>query len=146
MHLKQFGTAGEKEVVSLVRCPNCEKQLMTLPESYPLVDVQCTACHFRAQIKTTSSNPYKKHIIKGAGWDILNKVLKSGYLMPPLIVNYKWMEGGKQHQEIRFFPFVSKHNLQVRVAHIRSQNRVYSMFDYNLVDLPSITLYSKSTE
>ena len=85
---KTSGYLGEQEVVDLVSCPNCLNKLMLLPVNYPLNDVQCTGCNFRAQIKTNNCKP--KAEIFGAGWDITEKVLKSGFLMPPLITNYKW--------------------------------------------------------
>jgi len=36
----------------------------------------------------------------------MEKVLKSGFLVPPLITNFKWAVGGVEMQEIRFYPFV----------------------------------------
>ena len=48
------GDIGEKEVVDLVPCPNCKKSLMQLPSNYPLYDVQCEGCSFRAQVKYLS--------------------------------------------------------------------------------------------
>jgi ssDNA-binding Zn-finger/Zn-ribbon topoisomerase 1 len=85
-----FGNEGETEVCQKVKCPNCGKALMKLPKNYPLFDVQCSACSFRAQVKTQNAKP--KGEILGAGWDILEKVLKSGYMVPSLIVNFKWRE------------------------------------------------------
>ena len=61
------GDQGEREVVDLVPCPNCAKPLMQLPKNYPLYDLQCTGCSFRAQVKTVISRP--KDEILGAGWD-----------------------------------------------------------------------------
>lgn len=104
---KQHGDEGELDVVNIVPCPNCGKKLMTLPQNYPLYDVQCTGCSFRAQVKTNHCKP--KAVIFGAGWDIISKVLKSGFITPPLIANFKWDEG----QEIRFYPFVPKGNLKM---------------------------------
>ena len=66
MSNKQTGNQGEQEVVDLIACPNCGKKLMLLPPNYPLYDVQCTACSFRAQIKTNNSKP--KSEVFGAGW------------------------------------------------------------------------------
>lgn len=103
---QQNGSAGEKEVVQLVKCPNCGKSLMLLPPNYPLYDVQCIGCNFRAQIKTINQKPCST--IRGAGWDIMDKVLKSGLLPPMLILNFKWKEKGQDHQCIKFFPFVPK--------------------------------------
>src|SRR4051812_6279539 len=95
---KVTGDKGEVEVIDLIERPNCTRKLMLLPNSYPLYDVQCTGCFFRAQIK--SSNGAKpRDIVRGAGWDIIYKVLKSGALVPPLITNSKWKEKGKKRQE-----------------------------------------------
>jgi hypothetical protein len=74
MNNKKAGDVGEQEVVDLVPCPNCGKPLMKLPPNYPLVDIQCTGCTFRAQVKTNRSKP--KSIVFGAGWDIVEKTLK----------------------------------------------------------------------
>lgn len=141
MSYKQYGNDGEKEVASLILCPNCQKSLMTLPVSYPLFDVQCSACNFRAQIKTSTSNPYKSFKIRGAGWDIMEKVLRSGHLIPPLIINYKWTEKDENKQEIRFFPFIMKKSLKPRVATINGGKRIYNMFDYDLSGLPYFKMY-----
>ncbi len=137
------GDTGEKEVVELVKCPNCLKRLMLLPPSYPLYDVQCTACSFRAQIKTNSCKP--KSIVYGAGWEIIDKVLKSGYITPPLILNFKWSEKGENYQEIRFYPFIPKINLKKRFTTIKKSGRELWMFDYiGLNKLPFISLYEHS--
>lgn len=101
---------------------------MRLPAGYPLYDIQCTACSFRAQIKTNHTKPHDT--IRGAGWDIMAKVLKSGFLAPPLIVNFKWEEKGKKKQEIRFYPFVKKKNLEKYTAKIKRDSRNYKMFNY----------------
>ncbi|MEZ4103321.1 MAG: hypothetical protein R3B55_02045 [Candidatus Paceibacterota bacterium] len=105
------GDVGEQDVVDLVPCPNCGKKLMLLPKNYPLYDIQCTGCLFRAQVKTNGSKP--KPIIFGAGWDIIEKVMRSGYMVPPLITNFKWKEKAIDRQEIRFYPFVPKVNLKI---------------------------------
>ncbi len=131
------GDTGEREVVELVPCPNCGKKLMLLPVGYPLYDVQCVGCNFRAQVKTNNASPNTKEI-HGAGWDIAEKVLKSGYLMAPLIVNFKW----KGSQEIRFYPFIPKKNLKKYLANIVSRDRTYWMFNYVGLDkLPFFVLY-----
>ena len=69
---KQSGDIGEKEVVDCVPCPNCGKSLMLLLPNYPLYDVQCIGCSFRAQVKTSKLKPKKQ--IFGAGWQIMEKV------------------------------------------------------------------------
>jgi len=94
---KKWGDKGEQEVVDLVQCPNCGKDLMLLPPNYPLYDVQCTGCSFRAQVKTNRTKP--KPIIFGAGWQIMEKVLKSGFMVPPLIANFRWQEQGQTRRK-----------------------------------------------
>lgn len=101
---QKAGSVGEREVIAHVPCPNCAKPLMVLPKNYPLYDLQCTGCSFRAQVKTNKSKP--KDEIFGAGWDIMEKVLKSGFMVPPLFANYKWVEKGIEKQRIIFYPFI----------------------------------------
>lgn len=137
---KEYGDAGEREVVELIPCPNCGKELMLLPPNYPLVDVQCSGCTFRAQIKTNRSKP--KSEIFGAGWEIQNKVLKSGYQMAPLITNYKWSDKLGEHHEIRFYPFIPKANLKPRNVVFSSARKDHKMFNYIGLDkLPHFVLY-----
>ena len=134
---KIAGDIGEQEVVRLVPCPNCGKALMLLPKSYPLYDVQCTGCLFRAQVKTNNSKP--KPVIFGAGWDIISKVMKSGYMVPPLITNFKWEDKGGQHQEIRFYPFVPKVNLKMHQLSPGARRANYKMFNY--IDIDKIPFF-----
>lgn len=111
---------------------------MLLPPSFPLCDIKCTACQFRAQIK--SNNSKRKVTIYGSGWDIVEKTFKAGYLLPPLILNFKWMENGIFYQEILFYPFVPKRHLKKRVL---SKTANYKMFNYvNMDKLPFIILYT----
>ncbi len=139
---KQFGDEGEQEVVNLINCPNCGKKLMLLPPNYPMCDVQCTGCSFRAQIKTNNSKP--KSEIFGAGWDITDKVLKSGYLMPPLLAHYKWTDKTGTHQQILFYPFIPKNNLKKRILSATARRANYKMFNYvGLEKLPHFVLYPK---
>jgi DNA-directed RNA polymerase subunit RPC12/RpoP len=139
---KQNGDMGEQDVVDLVPCPNCGKKLMLLPKNYPLYDVQCTGCLFRAQVKTNSTKP--KPVIFGAGWDIIEKVMKSGYMVPPLITNFKWVEKGNICQEIRFYPFVPKINLKMHKLSPNARRANYKMFNYIGIDeIPFFTLYKK---
>ena len=137
---KEAGNLGELEVVELVVCPNCGKSLMLLPPNYPLYDVQCTGCSFRAQVKTNLSKP--KAEIFGAGWDIIDKVIKSGFMVPPLITNFKWQENGVLRQEIRFYPFIPKANLKKRFTTIKKSGRELWMFNYTKIDsLPYFVVY-----
>lgn len=139
---KMSGDSGELEVVTLVACPNCSKPLMKLPPNFPMYDIQCTNCTFRAQVKTNNCKP--KNIIFGAGYDIYEKVLKAGYLSPPLIVNFRWEEAGIQKQKIIFYPFVAKKNIRKYTLSETARRANYRMFRYErLNELPSMTLYQK---
>jgi DNA-directed RNA polymerase subunit RPC12/RpoP len=130
MSNKQTGDFGEKEVIELIKCPNCGNKLVLLPPGFPLYDVQCSRCMFRAQIKTNNSRP--KNTIFGAGWDIYNKVLKAGYLAPPLIINFKWQDKKGRHQEIRFYPFIARRNIKKYTLAPTARRANYKMFRYDL--------------
>ncbi len=136
------GDKGEQEIVEQVACPNCGKSLMTLPKNYPLYDIQCKGCLFRAQVKTNNCKP--KPIIFGAGWDIISKVMKSGYMVPPLITNFKWTDKEGGHQEIRFYPFIPKINLKMHQLSEKARRANYKMFNYIGIDeIPFFTLFKK---
>ena len=129
------GKQGEKEIVNRVACPNCNKKLLLLPPNYPLYDIQCSGCSFRAQVKTNRCKP--KNVVFGAGWDVIDKVLKSGFIVPPLFVNFKWQEVNEENQVIYFFPFVPKNHLQKYELSKRSQNAGSKRFNYvGLLELP----------
>lgn len=142
MSTKQNGDLGELEVIQHVPCPNCGKSLMLLPPSFPMIDVQCTGCIFRAQIKTSNSKP--KSVVYGSTWVITEKVLKAGYIMPPLFVNFKWLDKGVSCQEIRFYPFIPKKNLRPRILSETARRAGLKMFDYIGLDvLPYSIVYVK---
>ena len=137
---KESGNSGELEIIGLVPCPNCRKELMKLPTNYPLYDVQCTGCSFRAQVKTNQSKP--KSVVLGAGWQIMSKVLKSGFITPPLFLNFKWEEKGIKKQEIRFYPFVPKKNLSNYKLSETARRANYEMFTYIGMDkLPHFLVF-----
>jgi hypothetical protein len=140
--LKTCGREGEADIVEHVPCPNCGCPLMCLPEGYPMYDVLCTACSFRAQVKTNRCKP--KGIVFGATWDILHKVLKAGYMVPPLIVNFKWQEGDcTARQQIRFYPFIPKANLKKKLVR-RDGKEPLEMFNYiGLLELPHFILHDE---
>ncbi len=141
MDNKKAGDVGERDLVELVGCPNCNRKLMVLPPNYPLYDIQCTACSFRAQVKTNNSKP--KNEVFGAGWDIMEKVLKSGFMVPPLIVNYVWEEKGQKYRKIFFYPFVPKSHLKKRQLSSTARRANYKMFNYvRLNELPNICLFN----
>jgi len=123
------GSDGELEVVKAVKCPNCRSSLMALPRGFPLFDVQCTRCLFRAQVKTARCPP--RNEIFGAGWDVLEKNLKAGHLIPPLIVNSHWRKAtGESQREVYFFPFLSTDNLRLRERSKNGKRPGYGEFNY----------------
>ena len=115
---------------------------MKLPRFYPLIDIQCTWCTFRAQVKSKNLKPQKK--ILGAGANIFDASLKIGHMIPPLITNNKWIENGVQRQEIRFYPFLYKKNIKKRTLSATAKRANYPMFDYiGLDELHFDVLFTK---
>lgn len=142
---KTNGDIGEQEIVDKIACPNCKKKLMLLPPNYPLYDIQCTGCSFRVQVKTNKTKP--KASILGAGWEIMDKVLKSGFMIPPLIANFKYKENGINRQTIFFYPFIPKSNLEKYQLSPSARRANYKMFKYvGLDQLPYFILLDESTE
>ncbi len=142
---KQIGNEGEIEICDRISCPNCQSKLVLLPPSFPMADAQCSRCNFRAQVKTTSRSP--RSSVRGAGWDIYEKVLKAGYLSPPLIVNFKWKHLKAERQEIRFYPFIPRKNIQKYKLSANAQRANYKMFRYvGLNDLPYFTLFKLNSQ
>ncbi|MFO1519647.1 MAG: DpnI domain-containing protein [bacterium] len=136
------GGKGEREVVRLINCPNCLKKLLCLPKNYPLYDLQCSGCSFRTQVKSVNRKPSNQ--ILGAGWTVIEKVLKSGFIVPPLIVNFCWLEKSKKRQEIRFYPFIPKTTLKKYQLSKKAVRADYKMFRYTqLKSLPHFVLFRK---
>lgn len=107
-----------------------------------MYDVQCTGCTFRAQVKTNNSKP--KNEIFGAGWDIIEKVMKAGYVVPALFTNFKWEDKEGSHHEIRFYPFIPKLHLKMRQLSPTARRANYRMFNYVGIDkLPHFVVYKK---
>lgn len=141
MNNKNAGDLGEKEVCELVKCPNCSSRLTLLPPGFPMFDIQCTRCMFRAQVKTVKSKP--KASILGAGWEIYDKVMKAGYLPPSLIINFKWKEKEELRQAIRFYPFIAESNIKQYTLSAEARRANYKMFRYIKLDkIPCIELYT----
>jgi hypothetical protein len=125
----QSGSDGEAEVVQAVKCPNCGSSLMALPVSFPLFDVQCKRCLFRAQVKTARCPP--KNEIFGAGWDILEKNRKAGHLIPPLIAHFHWKDKtGQARRKVYFFPFLTDDNIRLRTRSSNGKRPGYREFNY----------------
>ncbi len=80
----------------------------------------------------------------GAGWDIMEKVLKSGFITPSIFTNFKWLEKGMDKQEIRFYPFVPKINLRKYQLSSVARRANYRMFNYIGLDkLPHFVVFKK---
>jgi len=74
----------------------------------------------------------------------MEKVLKSGFITPPLIANFKWRDKSGFHQEIRFYPFVPKKNLKKYKLPEHARRANYWMFNYvGLDNLPFFVVYKK---
>lgn len=74
----------------------------------------------------------------------MSKVLKSGFITPPLFLNFKWTEKGREKQEIRFYPFVPKNNLRNYKLSETARRANYEMFTYVGMDkLPYFLVYEK---
>lgn len=139
---KETGNIWEQEMVDLIDCPNCKKKLMLLPQNYPLYDLQCTGCSFRAQVKTISHKPSKSFF--WAWWDIMEKVLKSWFMVPALFANFKREEKDVQKQEVRFYPFIPKSNLEKYQLSPTARRANYKMFRYQNMDtVPHFTVYQR---
>jgi len=70
----------------------------------------------------------------------MNKVLKSGYMVPPTFLNFKWHDG----QEIRFYPFIPKINLKNYQLSSKAKRANYKMFHYTgMNQLPHFIVYKK---
>lgn len=133
------GDNGEKFIRDNIKCPNCGRKLELLPKNYPLYDIQCTACNFRAQIKT--STLASEDIVHGAGWDIMEKVLKAGLQVPQLILNLVNKKGHK----VYFFPFIPKRYLKKYQLSKTARRANYKMFNYvHLSELPRFVLFDNS--
>lgn len=125
---QQRGDAGERDVIRKVRCPNCGSKLQQLPPSFPIFDVQCTRCVFRAQVKSSNSAPRDE--VFGSGHSVLSHYLKAGQIMPPLIVNFRGDKNGRTRQSIMLFPFLTHRNIRRRVRGKRSVREGYKEFNF----------------
>ena len=125
---KQQGDDGEIDVVRRIACPNCGKRLQQLPPGFPLFDVQCRRCVFRAQVKTNRNKP--KDEVFGAGYEILAHFLASGQLIPPLIANFRWREGSSVRQRVIFYPFLTMKNIRRRRRGSSGARPGYEEFNY----------------
>ena len=74
----------------------------------------------------------------------MEKVLKSGFITPPIFANFKWIENGKNKQEIRFYPFIPRKTLRKYTLSEKARQANYRMFHYTELDkLPYFVMYQK---
>lgn len=127
---KQNGNLAESFICSNIKCPSCGKSLIPLPVNFPLYDVQCSGCHFRAQVKHSNSKPSGS--VSGGGWDIMSKNFKSGHLIPSLFVFHNL----KPDPLVRFYPFLTKENVSKAKNPLPTRPNYYMCRFVNLNDLP----------
>lgn len=124
----ESGQTGERDVVRLVRCPNCDSKLMRLPPQFPIYDIQCTRCLFRAQVKSVAGKPRDE--LFGGGYAIRERYKRTGGLPAPLIANFHWKERGVMRREVYFFPFLTDANIRRRRRSAESAHPGYREFNY----------------
>ena len=93
-------------------------------------------------MKTCHSCP--KDEIFGAGWEVMDKVLKAGFIVPPLIVNFRWTEGRRRCQKVVFYPFVPRTHIKKRTLSPQARRAGYRVFNYvGLSDLPQSVVFER---
>lgn len=74
----------------------------------------------------------------------MEKVLKSGFMVPPLFANFKWKTPKGWAQEILFFPFIPKQHLKKYQLSATAKRANYKMFRYQEMDtLPCFVVFKK---
>jgi len=101
---------------------------MPLPPQFPIYDVQCTRCLFRAQVKTVGEKP--RGVLFGAAFEIVERNKRTGQLPAPLIANFRWRSDGRWKQEIYFFPFLTQANVRSRRRSKDGARTGYREFNY----------------
>lgn len=108
-----LGEEAERFVVEHVRCPSCGSPLRQLPSGYPLFDLQCSACLFRAQVKRVQEKPRSR--LRGGSWSVVSTYLRTGQLLPPMFVCFDWPRAQAEPGAVYFFPLVPAKNVVKRV-------------------------------
>jgi hypothetical protein len=107
------GAQAERFVVQYLSCQSCGSSLRELPVGYPLFDVECVRCLFRAQVKRVKAGPRDR--LRGGSFDLVSHHLKTGHLLPPLFVCFGWETGAATPGEVWFFPLVPAKNVKARI-------------------------------
>ena len=135
------GTEAENFVVAHVPCPSCAQALRKLPAGYPLYDVDCTRCLFRAQVKRVLEKPRSR--VRGASWEVTNHHLRTGNLIPPMFVCFGWKTDAAAPTAIYFFPLVPATHVQPRTLSKRHATPGRRMTEYvRMLDLPYAVVWS----
>jgi hypothetical protein len=108
-----LGDEAERYVVERVPCPSCGCGLRQLPPGYPLFDVQCSRCLFRAQVKRVQEKPRSR--LRGGSWNVVSTYLRTGQLLPPMFVCFEWPRSRAEPGSVYFFPLVPAKNVGKRV-------------------------------
>ena len=139
-----LGEQAEAFVVASISCPSCGKELQMLPRGYPLFDVQCSRCLFRAQVKRVQEKPRSR--LRGGSWNVVNLYLRTGHLLPPMFVCFAWPRTSPVPGVVYFFPFVPRTSVVKRVLserHLTDAGR--AMVEYQgMLDLPYGIVYESS--
>jgi hypothetical protein len=78
---------------------------------------------------------------------VLEKTLKTGQLIPPLLLNFQWTDGATSElrHEVYFFPFLTKDNVRRRQRSASGQRPGYKEFNYvGLLNVPQMRLFPPS--
>jgi hypothetical protein len=138
------GDAGEEFVASSVPCPYCDRKLELLPKNYPLFDVQCSSCLFRAQVKT-SKTPISG-TIPGGGLKMKESARRLGILSPPIISVSNMKANKADERLVQFFPFIPESHTKKKppLKDPKREHLKYRMFDYvRMNELPRFVLDAK---
>ena len=108
-----LGEAAEQLIADRVPCPSCGSALQQLARGYPLFDIQCSKCLFRAQVKRVHEPPRSR--LRGGSWNVVNTYLRTGQLLPPMFVCFGWPRLLAEPSAIYFFPIVPAKNVTKRV-------------------------------
>ena len=110
--------------------------MQQLAPGYPLFDVQCSRCLFRAQVKRVQERPRNR--LRGGSWNVVNTYLRTGQLLPPMFVCFDWPRSELEPGSVYFFPLVPARNVSKRVlseAHKTDAGR--AMVEYReMLSLP----------
>lgn len=136
------GEEAERFVVSHVPCPSCAHELRALPRGYPLYDIDCTRCLFRAQVKRVLARPRSR--IRGASWEVMQHHLKTGHLIPPIFACFGWRSDAVAPESIYFFPFIPATHLKVRVLSANHKTPGRRMTEYErMLELPHMVVWPR---